>query len=266
VGVYTYWCGHCYGTCWAIEIMKFLITQFLQPPISSTPSGQNILLSTLFSNTLTLCSLQRFQGIQSHFHPIHRLTPYFTVLVFILSYHPLPNLPLGLSDSIACTSHRTPNPANLSLEFLSQVMLCEAWTLRISTAWHFAKTLCYFLPPRPNGSPQRLYSRDQPSASLPPAVTVSHPHKRREKWLKFKIIFHIVACRPVKRQWSRINRFPRQRINTQQQKNSEFLGFWTLSIVQYFKKHAMFRKVDLFPSSGEKMEECTYLVGPLRKS
>jgi hypothetical protein len=34
---------------------------------------------------------------------------------------------------------------------------------------------------------------------------------------------------------------------------SELLGFWTLSIVQYSKKldNTMFWKLDLFPSSGE---------------
>jgi hypothetical protein len=30
----------------------------------------------------------------------------------------------------------------------------------------------------------------------------------------------------------------------------EFLGFWTLSIVRYFKGHTTFRKMDLFPSLG----------------
>jgi hypothetical protein len=49
--------------------------------------------------------------------------------------------------------------------------------------------------------------------------------------------------------------------------NTEFLGFWTLSIIRYFKEHATFRKLDLFPSSGGKRGgEVTYLVGPLRKS
>jgi hypothetical protein len=35
--------------------------------------------------------------------------------------------------------------------------------------------------------------------------------------------------------------------------HSELLSFWTLSIVQYYKKleNATFRKLDLFPSSGQ---------------
>jgi hypothetical protein len=36
--------------------MKLLITQFFQPPVTSSLYGPNILLSTLFSNTLSLCS------------------------------------------------------------------------------------------------------------------------------------------------------------------------------------------------------------------
>ena len=38
---------------WWVQGLKFLFMQFLQCPVTSAPSGQNILLSTLFSNTLT---------------------------------------------------------------------------------------------------------------------------------------------------------------------------------------------------------------------
>jgi hypothetical protein len=42
--------------------------------------------------------------------------------------------------------------------------------------------------------------------------------------------------------------------------------FWTFSIVLYSKKNTKFRKLDLFPSSGEGGGEDTYSVGPLRES
>jgi hypothetical protein len=47
---------------------------------------------------------------------------------------------------------------------------------------------------------------------------------------------------------------------------SELLGFWTFSIVRYSRKleNTTFRKLNLFPSSGEK-GGYTYSVGPLRK-
>jgi polysaccharide pyruvyl transferase WcaK-like protein len=36
--------------------MTLLIMSFLQLPVTSSPFGPNILLNTLFSNTLSLCS------------------------------------------------------------------------------------------------------------------------------------------------------------------------------------------------------------------
>jgi hypothetical protein len=39
-----------------VQVMKLLIMQFLQPPFTLALFGPNILLSTLFSNTLSLCS------------------------------------------------------------------------------------------------------------------------------------------------------------------------------------------------------------------
>jgi hypothetical protein len=39
-----------------VQVMKLLIMQFSQPPVTSSLFGANILLNTLFSNTLSLCS------------------------------------------------------------------------------------------------------------------------------------------------------------------------------------------------------------------
>jgi hypothetical protein len=59
-------------------------------------------------------------------------------------------------------------------------------------------------------------------------------------------------------------------------RNTELLGFWTFSVAWYSREHNVsetgilekttFRKLDLFPSSGEGGGEDTYSVGPLRKS
>jgi hypothetical protein len=48
---------------------------------------------------------------------------------------------------------------------------------------------------------------------------------------------------------------------------SEFLSFWTLSIVQYSKKfeNTTFRKLDLFPSSGQGGKTPSQL-GPLERA
>jgi hypothetical protein len=42
-------------TCWIMQVMTSLCS-LLHPPAPSSLSGPNILLSTLFSNTLSLCS------------------------------------------------------------------------------------------------------------------------------------------------------------------------------------------------------------------
>jgi hypothetical protein len=39
-----------------VQIMKLFIMQFFHPPVTSSLFGPNILLRSLFSNTLTLCS------------------------------------------------------------------------------------------------------------------------------------------------------------------------------------------------------------------
>jgi hypothetical protein len=47
----------------------------------------------------------------------------------------------------------------------------------------------------------------------------------------------------------------------------DFLGFWTLSIVRYFKKHTTFRKLDLFPSSDvKKVGKTPIQMGPLERA
>jgi hypothetical protein len=47
-----------YSNCiWRrVQVTKLLIEHFLQPPVTSSLFGPNILLNTLFSNTLSLCS------------------------------------------------------------------------------------------------------------------------------------------------------------------------------------------------------------------
>jgi hypothetical protein len=47
------------------------------------------------------------------------------------------------------------------------------------------------------------------------------------------------------------------------QNSQNFSGLFPLSGIP---KNTMFRKLDLFPSSGEGGEEDTYSVGPLRES
>jgi hypothetical protein len=65
------------------------------------------------------------------------------------------------------------------------------------------------------------------------------------------------------------NPLPRPEINQANRKEDDkkkLLGFWTLSNVQYSEKlgNTMFRKLNMFPSSGEKGG--TYSVGFLRES
>jgi hypothetical protein len=60
------------------QVTKFLIMQFLQPPVTSSLFGPNILLSTLFSNTLSLCSSLNVRDQVSH--------PYRTTGKILVSY------------------------------------------------------------------------------------------------------------------------------------------------------------------------------------
>jgi hypothetical protein len=55
------WIGHCNYTWW-----NFWLCSFPQSPIISSHFGPNILLSTLFSNTLSLCSSLNVKDQASH--------------------------------------------------------------------------------------------------------------------------------------------------------------------------------------------------------
>jgi hypothetical protein len=52
------------------------LCSFLQSPITSPLFGQNILLSTLFSNTLVVCQRPSFTPIQNHRHFMELLINY----------------------------------------------------------------------------------------------------------------------------------------------------------------------------------------------
>jgi hypothetical protein len=61
--------------------MKLLITQFLQPPVTSSAFGPNILLSALFSNTFTQCF--SFNVRDQVLHP-YRTTRKIIVLYIVM--------------------------------------------------------------------------------------------------------------------------------------------------------------------------------------
>jgi hypothetical protein len=50
----------------AYKLWNSLLCNFLQPPVISFPVGLNILLSTLFTNTLNLCSSLNVRDQASH--------------------------------------------------------------------------------------------------------------------------------------------------------------------------------------------------------
>jgi len=50
------WYDHCNIIWWALDTMRSLLRSFLHYPVTSSLWGPNIPLSTLFSNTLNLCS------------------------------------------------------------------------------------------------------------------------------------------------------------------------------------------------------------------
>jgi hypothetical protein len=60
------WHGHSNCTWWRVQLMKLLIMQFLQPPVTSSLFGPNILLSILFSYSLGLCSFLTVRDQVSH--------------------------------------------------------------------------------------------------------------------------------------------------------------------------------------------------------
>jgi hypothetical protein len=64
------WFGHPNNFWWRVQIMTFLISSFLQSSVISLPSGPNILHTTLFSNTLKVCSSLRVRGRVLHSYNI----------------------------------------------------------------------------------------------------------------------------------------------------------------------------------------------------
>jgi hypothetical protein len=76
-----------YPNIWReVKITKFLIKDFLQSPVTSCMSGSNILLSTLLSNTLSLCSYLRFRDQFSHRCKTAGKIVSLCILVFISFY------------------------------------------------------------------------------------------------------------------------------------------------------------------------------------
>jgi hypothetical protein len=65
--------------------MKLLIMQFPPPPVTSSLFGPNILLNTLFSNTLSLCSSLNVRDQVSH--PYRRKDKIIVlyILIFVFS-------------------------------------------------------------------------------------------------------------------------------------------------------------------------------------
>jgi hypothetical protein len=57
---------HPHNTGWEVQIIKFLICSFLHSPVTSSLLGPNILLNTLFSNTLSLRSSLSVSNQVSH--------------------------------------------------------------------------------------------------------------------------------------------------------------------------------------------------------
>jgi hypothetical protein len=67
-----HWLDHSNYTWRRVQVMKLLIMQFRQPPFTSSLFDPNTVLSTLFSNTLSLCtsihqSSVRFKYSSGHF-------------------------------------------------------------------------------------------------------------------------------------------------------------------------------------------------------
>jgi hypothetical protein len=63
--------------------MKLLIMQFLQPPVTPSLLGPNILLSNLFSNTLSLCHSLNARDQVSH---PYRRTGKITLQVYYIAF------------------------------------------------------------------------------------------------------------------------------------------------------------------------------------
>jgi len=63
---HTSWFDHPNDIWWSIHVMKLIIISFMQPPATSSLLGPNILLSTLFSNTVSLCCSLSMRDQVSH--------------------------------------------------------------------------------------------------------------------------------------------------------------------------------------------------------
>jgi hypothetical protein len=64
-----------------VQITKLLVMQFLHSPVTSSLFGPNILLSTLFSNTLSLCSSLNVRDQVSH--PYRTTGKYIPIFKFL---------------------------------------------------------------------------------------------------------------------------------------------------------------------------------------
>jgi hypothetical protein len=60
--------------CWKYKVWNYSLCSFLHPPDISSLFGPNILLSTLFSNTLNLCSSLKGRDQISHPHKTDKIT------------------------------------------------------------------------------------------------------------------------------------------------------------------------------------------------
>jgi hypothetical protein len=67
-----------------IQVIKFFITQFPQPPVTSSHFGPNIHLSTLFSNMLNLWSSFNVRDQFSHGYRTTDKTIFLCILVFMV--------------------------------------------------------------------------------------------------------------------------------------------------------------------------------------
>ena len=63
---HSYWFYHLYYIGWGVQIIKFLLCSFLYSPLTSSLLGPNVLLNTLFSNTLSLRSSLSVSDQVSH--------------------------------------------------------------------------------------------------------------------------------------------------------------------------------------------------------
>jgi hypothetical protein len=66
-----------------VQVMKLLICSFMQSPVTSSLFGPNILLSTLFSNTLNLCSSLKVRGQVAHPYRTTGKIIVFYILIFV---------------------------------------------------------------------------------------------------------------------------------------------------------------------------------------